>query len=218
MGGSKPAENQVIETELSSEQADILRSREQFLQDFTLPELRDHIERSKNIQGELSEDFLETPQDRQTSQDVSGIRNQFDLAENQLTINLNRRGLEGSGIEARSLSQLNAAEASQVGGRVAQNSLQTVLQQNSITRQINQNNLAAQGVRGSALQSALQIAPTPTSAAPVNFTTTPGEEGALGATLSGAATGATTGFLVGGPYGAIAGGVIGAGAGYASAT
>jgi hypothetical protein len=215
MGGSEPASNEVQETALSRKQADILKSRESFLQSFTVPELRDHLASTRDFGSQIEDDFLTTPQTGRTAIDVANIRDQFDLAENQLTINLNRRGLEGSGIEARSLSQLSSAEASQVGGRVAQNSLQTLLERNAITRQQNQNQLAAQGVRGSALQSALQLAPSAVTGAPTQISTTPGEAGPAGAVLAGAATGAAVGSVV--PVvGTAIGAVVGAGVGYAT--
>lgn len=216
MGGSKPAENQVTETPLSRKQLEILRNRESFMNSFTVPELKEHLESVKAM--ELRDDFKLTPQTTMLADRISGIRDSFQVTQDNLSLNLAKRGLEGSGVEAKSLTQLAGAEAQAVGGAKTQSTIQSILEKNGIINQQNQNMLAKNSLQAGALQNLLSLAPRPTTAAPQQMMQEPGEQSALGGTLGGAMTGATTGFSVGGPWGAVIGGVIGAGAGYASST
>jgi hypothetical protein len=209
-GGGEPA---VQETALSRKQAEILKDREAFTQDFTIPELMDQLEYAKNL--ELSNDFQRTPQTLLASRDIGNIRSQFDVAEDQLSVSLAKRGLEGSGIEARTLSQLAGAEAASVSDRANQVDFNTMQEQNAFIQQRNQNLLAGQAIHGQAVSGLLSMAPQASSAAPVNMTMTGGDSGALGSTLAGGAQGATLGSSFG-PWGAVIGGAVGAGAGYMS--
>ncbi len=216
MGGSEPATNEVEETPLSRKQLEILQNRENFLQDFTVPELKEHLQKTKDI--EFREDFQISPYMKTLSSNIGNIRDQFQFQEDNMSLNLAKRGLEQSGVEAQSLSQLANAEAQAVGSSVTQTQLQQILERNGVKDQKNNNSLTKQNLMGSSVQGLLSLAPRPTSASPQQMVQEPGEEGALGGTLSGAMTGASTGAMVGGPWGAVIGGVVGAGAGYASST
>jgi len=216
MGGSEPGENVVEETALSRKQAKILKDREAFTQEFTIPELENQLEQAKSL--ELSNDFAETPHTLLASRDIGNIRGQFDVAEDQLSVSLAQRGLEGSGIEAKSLSQLAGVEASQVSDRINASTFATSQEKNILANQANQNLLAQHQVQGQALQGLLSMAPTPTGSAPNSMGMTDGKKSPLGSTVMGGAQGAQLGFQAGGPWGALAGGIVGAGTGYASAT
>ncbi len=216
MGGSKPAENKIKETELSKEQTKIVQAREQFLQSYTIPELKDHLTSVK--ENQLRDDFKYTSNMPVLANQVSDIRDQFQVQRDQLSNNLAQRGMEQSGVEANSLMQLASAEASNVSGAVNQSTLQDMLQKNGLIDLQNQNKLNQNQMYGSAIQNMLRLAPQPTTAAPQQMMKEPDKKSPWGATLGGGIQGAQIGGQAGGPWGAVIGGVVGSGSGYASAT
>lgn len=215
MGGSEAPENEVQETALSRKQAEIVKSRESFFQEFTLPEVKEHIDRVKNT--ELRDDYKTQSVMPILANQVSDIRDQFKAQQNNLSNNLAKRGLEGSGVEALSLSTLGSAEAQAVGSTVNNGMLQQLLNKNQLIDMKNQSALNQNQMQKSSIQSLMQLAPRPTTAAPQQMMQSPGDSSPWGSILSGGVQGASIGGQSGGPWGAVLGGAIGAGAGYASA-
>lgn len=206
---SAPSTPVVQETALSKEQAKILKSREKFFQDFSLPALTAFFEEAQNF--ELS-DEIRTPSFTDLLRgNAAEINQQFSFSQEQLGVGLAQRGLSGSGIEASSLAQLSAGREEALRGAASQAiQTQTASQNESIQIQ-NQNRLAELGVRQGALSNLLSLAPSPTTAAPTGQFTTPGGGGSgsqIGAILGGAAGG-----FFGGPAGIGAGSQIGGGIG-----
>ena len=216
MGGSEGPSNEVQETQLSKKQAEIVKSREAFFQEFTLPEVKEHIERVKNTQ--LRNDYQYQSNMPLLANQVSDIRDQYKSQQNILSNNLAKRGLEGSGVEALSLSTLGSAEAETVSNTVNQSMLQNMLQRNQFIDLNNQTKLNQDQLQRNSIQSLMQLSPTPTGSAPMQMMQTPGEQSPWGATISGGIQGAAIGGQTGGPWGAVIGGIVGSGAGYASAT
>lgn len=219
MGKSEGPSNEVQETALSREQLKILRNREKFLNSFSIPELKDHLENVKQM--ELRDDFKTSPTNQILASNIAGIRDSFQATEDNLSLNLAKRGMEGSGIEAQSLTQLAGAEAQAVGNAVTQSALQSILEKNNIINQQNQNTLTKNQLHSNALTNLLRLSPTATTAAPQQMMQTPGQAspvaGALGGAMAGASAGATIGSAipgVGTVVGGVAGGVIGAGASF----
>lgn len=215
MGKSKPPKTEIIETPLSKEQLKIVRDREAFYQKFTVPALKDHFQSIQET--ELRNDYKTSPYSQLVSQNVGDVRDQFNVQNDQVSLNLAQRGLSGSGVEQNVLSQMGAAEASAVGNTVSQTQLQALLEKNNITNQQNNNMLAKNQMTQSALQGLLSQSPQSSMAAPTGMFTKPGKDSPVGATLMGGITGAQIGSKYG-PYGAIAGAVIGGGVGYSTTT
>jgi BRCT domain type II-containing protein len=216
MGGSEAPENEVQETELSRKQAEIVRSREAFFQEFTLPEIKEHIESVKNT--DLRDDFRTESNMPMVANQVSDIRDNFSQQRKNLSNSLAKRGLEGSGVEAYSLGTLGAVEAETVANTVSQGQLQDLLRKDQYIDLKNQTVLNQDQLQRSSINSLLKLAPKPTTAAPMQMMQKPGEQSPWGATISGGMQGAAIGGKTGGPWGAVIGGIVGSGAGYASAT
>jgi len=217
-GGSSSEDSEVVETPLSKKQLEILRNRHEFYQAYTEPALQQHFEEAK--QFELSNDYQEAEYVDLIKSKLAGVNDRFKYQEDQLSLGLSKRGLEGSGIEAKSLGALNAAKSSTVANAVNQSRLETILNKNSTIDNENRNALAQQGVQQSALQQLLNVAPQSTLTGQPQVSRSGGKsgggpskgQGALGGAASGAAAG--TAILPG--WGTAIGAVVGGAAGYFS--
>jgi hypothetical protein len=215
MGNTSPPKTKITETPLSKEQLSILRSRESFYNTYAAPALKEHFNQVQET--ELRDDYKTSPYMQLVSQQVGDVRDQFGYQRDQVSLNLAQRGLEGSGVEANTLGQMGAAEASAVGGTINQSQLQALMERNNITNQQNNNMLAKNQMSQSALQGLLSQAPHPSMASPTGMVTKPGKGSSIGATLMGGIQGAQIGGQAG-PWGALAGGIIGGGVGYSTTT
>lgn len=215
MGKSKAPESEVIETPLSREQLSILRDRESFYQKFAVPAMKEHY--NQVMETELRNDYKTSPYQQIVSQNVGDVRQQFGVQSDRLNNSMAQRGLEGSGVEANILSQFGAAQANAVGNTVNQTQLKALLERNNIISQQNNNSLAQDQIRQSALRGLLSQAPQSTMAATMGTFNAPGKADALGATIGGGMQGAMVGSRWG-PWGAVAGAVVGGAAGYGSTT
>lgn len=204
----KGPSTEVVETPLSREQLGILRSREQFFQDFSQPALENFFEQTQQI--ELGRDFEAptfTDLFRGQAAQIGDVAN---LQREQLSIGLAQRGLEGSGIEASSLAQLEAGRRESLRGAAGQAMIQEAQGQDQRILNLNQAALSEQQMQGGALGQLLSIAPRPTTAAPQQVVQkTSGGGGGFGGAIGGA-LGGLAGSFVGAPgVGAQVGGGLG---------
>lgn len=207
MGKSKAPKTEVIETPLSREQLKILRSREQFFQDFSQPALESFFEQTQQI--ELGRDFEAPTFTDLFRGQAAQIGDAANLQREQLSIGLAQRGLEGSGIEVSSLAQLEAGRRESLRGAAGQALVQEAQAQDQRVMNLNQAALAEQQMQGSALGQLLSIAPRPTTAAPQQVVQKTSGGGGLGGALGGA-IGGLAGAAVGAPsIGAQVGGGLG---------
>jgi hypothetical protein len=180
MGGEEP-ENEVMESELSKEQAKILTAREELYQDFMLPELKNYYKQSKEL--ELNSDYA----DLSNFSDLAVSNNQkaFATQDNMLQKMLGQRGNNSS--DASEMLKVQSMRADNRMGNRAQ--LQEILQHNNQLQKQNMNTLNEAQVRQAGIDMLSSQATTPTSAAPVFFHQTPGKQG-VGAQIGQAAMGA----------------------------
>lgn len=184
MGLFGSSKTEVQETALSKKQKEILDSRENFYQQFTQPELKDFFNQTKEFG--LDNNYYNFTTSEFAESQVSGIRDAFSSQRDQLSNSLAQRGMAGSGIEAQSLAMLGAAEGKAVGNTVNQARLQSILNANQNVDRRNQNALSTQNVKQGGISSLLNMAPRPTTAAPVfQKKTGGGGLGGFGALLGG---------------------------------
>jgi len=207
MGKDSAPKSEAIETPLSREQLGILRSRETFFQDFSQPALENFFEQSKQL--ELGRDFEAPTFTDLFRGQATQIGDQANLQREQLSIGLAQRGLEGSGVEASSLAQLEAGRRESLRGAAGQAMIQEAQGRDQNLQNLNQAALSEQQIQGGALSQLLSIAPRPTTAAPQQVVQTGGGGGGLGGAIGGA-IGGIAGSFVGAPG---AGAQIGGGLG-----
>lgn len=145
MGGSNKSHStsHTEETLLSREQADILKQREAQYQEYFFPKILQNLE-------EVSKPTAMTPY---LQQGVQAVNQQASQANQQFAQDMARRGLSGSGTEAQGLAALASSKASMLANAYYQ------------AQQANQ------AQKNQAMQFALSMSPTPTSAAPVGQST-----------------------------------------------
>ena len=188
MGKKQKTKTEVIETELSKEQTKILKAREQFYQDFTVPNLKEYHQATANF--ELQKDFS-------TLGDLTDRLDGLFSAEpesNMLARQLMQRGASQD-VQQAAQSQLQnlgaqAQEQAFSGARLAaiQQSNQAQLQRNRATQQ-------EQGVRQAGVSALLSQAPQATRAGSPTIVQTPGQQGNTGLGALGGALGAGAGLL-----------------------
>jgi len=188
MGKKKKTKTEVIESELSKEQTKILKAREEFYQDFTVPNLKEYHQATANF--ELQKDFstLGDLTDR-----LDGLFSD-EPESNMLARQLMQRGA-GQDVQAAAQSQLQnlgaqAQEQAFSGARLAaiQQSNQAQLQRNRATQQ-------EQGVRQAGVSALLSQAPQATSAGTPRIVQTPQQQSNVGLSALGGALGAGAGLL-----------------------
>jgi len=191
MGKEKKTKTEVIESELSKEQTNILKDRELFYQDFTVPNLKEYHQATANF--ELQKDFstLGDLTDR-----LDGLFSN-EPEQNQLARQLMQRGASQDVQEAAQTQLQNVGaqgrEQAFSGARLAaiQQSNQAQLQRNRATQQ-------EQGVRQTGISTLLSQAPQSTGAGSPTFTQTQGQSGSAGLGALGGALGAGLGGLFSG--------------------
>lgn len=137
--GSQSSFSQTTETQLSKEQAAILKQREEQYQKYFFPEL------VKNLQ-EVSKETALTPT---LQSNVQVVNQQAGSAKVQFTQDMAKRGLSGSGTEAQGLAALSNSKS------------------NLLANAYYQAQQANQAQKSNALQLALAASPTPTTASPL---------------------------------------------------
>lgn len=210
MGSKKKTKTEVVETELSKEQVEILKDREQFYQNVTQPALTDYFNATRNFS--LNNDFANL---NDLTNQLDGIFSS-DADQSQLSRDLFRRGFSG---EDSAAAEVAAARRGTVGREVqgSQARLAALQQgnQNIIAR--NQNLATEQNVRQGGIDALLSQAPRPTgSGAPIiSQVQTGGGNAWLGALGGALGSGASSLFSGGGSRGggSIAGFNQGAGGG-----
>jgi len=136
--GAGSSSSKTTETQLSRQQAEILKEREAQYQEYFFPQL---IGAFKELeQGGMSPQVAKATE--QAGSAFQGAQNAFEKA-------IARRGLYASGVESRGLAQLGAARAS---------ALSNIYQQAEGDRFARRNQL---------LQMGGSLSPTPTTAAPM---------------------------------------------------
>jgi len=196
MGKSKAPKAESIETPLSREQLKILRSREQFFQDFSQPALENFFEQTRQL--ELGREFEAPTFTDLFRGQASQIGDTANLQREQLAIGLAQRGLEGSGIEASSLAQLEAGRRESLRAAAGQALIQEDLAQDERLQNLNQAALAEQQIQSGALNQLLSIAPRPTTAAPTQVVQKTSGGGGFGGAIGGALGGLAGSFIPGG--------------------
>ena len=188
MGSKKKTKTEIIETELSKEQTKILKSREQFYQDFTVPNLLEYHQATANF--ELQKDFstLGDLTDR-----LDGLfSNEPD--QNMLARQLMQRGASQEVQQAAQtrVQELGAQAQEQAfsGARLAaiQQANQAQLQRNRATQQ-------EQQVRQAGVGALLSQAPQATRAGSPTIVQQPQQQGNQGLGALGGALGAGAGLL-----------------------
>lgn len=180
MGKEKPAKNEVVETKMSKEQLQILKSREAFYQDFTLPELKSYYKDTK--QFNLNDEYLKT--------DPNAVRGNMTMAFNsqgsQLSKLLQQRGMNPEGATNQLKTSQGMAE-----GRAYNNALlESIMQYNNIANQQNQNTLQEAQVKQGGINMLLSQAPQPTREGQEIITQKAGSKGMMaqiGQSIMGAA-------------------------------
>lgn len=137
--GSQSSFSQTTETQLSKEQAAILKQREEQYQQYFFPEL------VKNLQ-DVSKETALTPT---LQSNVQAVNQQAGSAKVQFTQDMAKRGLSGSGTEAQGLAALSNSKS------------------NLLANAYYQAQQANQAQKSNALQLALAASPTPTTASPL---------------------------------------------------
>jgi len=171
MGGKGGGGGKKEITPLSKQQLDILKDREAFYQNLTVPEMKEYFQDSKNFQ--LNNNYSTFTGTELAQGNVQNMNNAFNSQREQMQNSFAQRGLEGSGVEASGLSQLGAAQAQAVGNTVNQARLQSIIQRNQIIGQKNNNAMQVQGVRDRGLSTLLSQAPQPTRAMQEGMITVP---------------------------------------------
>ena len=138
-GGRDFSYSQTTETALSKEQAAILKQREEQYQQYFFPEL------VKNLQ-DVSKETALTPT---LQSNVQAVNQQAGSAKVQFTQDMAQRGLSGSGTEAQGLAALSNSKS------------------NLLANAYYQAQQANQAQKNNALQLALAMSPTPTTASPL---------------------------------------------------
>ena len=189
MGKEKKTKTEVIETELSKEQTKILKAREQFYQDFTVPNLQEYHQATAKF--ELNKEFatLGDLTDR-----LDGMFS-TDPQNNMLAQQLLQRGF-GEDVQQAAQTKVQelgaqAQEQAFSGARLAamQQANQAQLQRNRATQQ-------EQGVRQAGVSALLSQAPQATSAGTPTIVQPQQEQGGQGLGALGGALGAGAGMLL----------------------
>lgn len=138
-GGTQSSSSSTTETKLSRAQADVLKTREAQYQQYFFPELLKGVQESASGANESS---MMQGQARAINQQAGGAKQQFAQA-------MAQRGLSGSGVEAQGLSSIGNAR-----GQMLADAYYNVQQANK-----------DRGIQYTQL--ALNMSPTPTTAAPM---------------------------------------------------
>lgn len=170
MGGEAP-ENEVMESQLSKEQAKVLEAREELYQEYMLPELKNYYKQSKSF--ELNSKYANLD----GFVDLADQNNQasFNTAQSTLSTILQQRGINSEEAQKHMAVQENRA-----GSRAHNNAtLQQILQHNNIIQKENTNSLNEYQVKQDGINMLMGQAGTPTQASPVFFHQTPGKQGSV---------------------------------------
>jgi hypothetical protein len=185
MGKQKKSKAEIIETDLSKQQLDILKNREAFYQDFTLPALKDYYNATSqfnlrddfntldDLTSQIDTIFSSDPEKRVLGQQL--MQGGFDSQTSQLA--QERLQGEAAGGREQVFSQANLAQ---------------ILQGNQATSQRNQAAVQEQSVRTQGVDALLGQAPRPTGAGTPSFLQ---GQGGQGDPLTGAAGGALGSLL-----------------------
>jgi hypothetical protein len=184
-GGGGGSETEVVETKLSKKQAEILKDREAFYQDFTLPRLHDYYQATKDF--ELNKEF----------ENLDDLTDQMDTLfssdpqERILGQTLMKGGFDKQTTELAQ-ERLGAEGAVGAEGAFSATQLAAMLQRNVNTSKRNSLTQTEQGVRGAGIDAILKQTPRPSGSnnAPMIKSVSSGGDG-LGA-LGGAAGSALT--------------------------
>jgi hypothetical protein len=184
MGKEKKSKTEVIESQLSKEQANILKDREKFYQNFTQPALEDYYAATRSF--ELRDDFSSL--DDLT--DTLDLMFSDEPEQQELSRSLMRAGFDASTQQAAQ-EKLTGAQAVAKEGTYSAANLAAIQKANQNVARQNQNQMQEQQVRQSGISALLGQAPQATSAgSPVMSQTTTGPNpliaagaGALGAGL-----------------------------------
>ncbi len=204
--GGGGSETEVVETKLSRKQASILKDREKFYQDFTLPRLHDYYEATKNF--ELNDEF----------QDLDDLTDQIDTLfssspEKRILGQTLMKGGFDSDTTQLAQERLGAEGAVGREGAFSATQLAAMLQRNEITGKRNALQQTGQDVRGAGIDALLKQTPRPSGShnAPMITSSSGGGGGAAGGAAGGALTelvgqGAFDGMFGGGGGGGGSGG------------
>lgn len=138
-GGGSQSSSGVQDTALSTQQAKILKQREEQYQEHFFPEMLNMLAESKD---ESTTGAMMAPQASAINQSANAAKREFSTAAAQ-------RGISGSGVELQGLAGINNASRSMLADAYYQSKQAQIQQRNTI------------------MQMAGAMSPTPTTAAPV---------------------------------------------------